>query len=67
MDYIDLNYEPGKKDLICEFYVKPASGTDLKSAVNDVAGESSIGTWTDLSTMKQRIVNELKPTAFEIK
>jgi len=66
MDYIDLSYKPGKKDLICEFYITPSSGKELKEAINDVSGESSIGTWTDLSTMKPRIVKELKPTAFEI-
>lgn len=66
MDYIDLEYEPGKKDLVCEFYIKGADGADLRSAINGVAAESSIGTWTDLSTMKQRIVKDLKPSVFEI-
>ncbi len=67
MDYIDLNYKPGNRDLICEFYIKPAEGANLTEAINDIAGESSIGTWTDLSTMKLRIIKELKPSVFEIK
>jgi ribulose-bisphosphate carboxylase large chain len=55
MSYIDLNYEPTKDDLICLFRVEPAKGVSIRKAAEHVAAESSIGTWTEVKTMKPRI------------
>ena len=65
MDYIDKKYKP-KEDLVCEFRVEP-NKVSIEKAANEIAAESSIGTWTDLSTMNRRIANKLKPHVFEIK
>lgn len=53
LDYIDLGYKPKKSDLICEFYVEPKG--DMQLAAGAVAAESSIGTWTEISTMRKEI------------
>jgi ribulose-bisphosphate carboxylase large chain len=64
--YIDLKYEPKENDLICEFRIDPSRGTSVKEAAEHIAAESSIGTWTDVSTMKPRI-RKLGAKVFEIK
>jgi ribulose-bisphosphate carboxylase large chain len=66
MNFLDLNYVPGKNDVLAAFYVEPASGTDIKEAAGAVASESSIGTWTDLATMKQSIWDELRARVYSI-
>jgi ribulose-bisphosphate carboxylase large chain len=66
LEYIDRNYKPDKKnDLVAEYYVEP-NNIDLEKACEHIAGESSIGTWTDISTMSPRIAKELKPHVFSI-
>ncbi len=54
LDFVNLAYKPGKKDLVCLFRVEPAKGS-VKEAANTVALESSIGTWTDVATEKSYI------------
>jgi ribulose-bisphosphate carboxylase large chain len=49
IDFVDLKYKPAETDLICTFYVEP-DGISLKEAAGAVAAESSIGTWTELTT-----------------
>lgn len=66
MDYIDLEYKPEEDELITTYRLEPSSGVSLEEASGHVAGESSIGTWTDLSTMKPDIALRLKPTVFEM-
>jgi ribulose-bisphosphate carboxylase large chain len=65
MGYIDLKYKPEKNDLICFFRVEPEKGVSLKKAAEAIASESSIGTWTEVKTMKQRI-KKLGAKVFEI-
>jgi len=55
MSYVNLKYKPAPSDLICEFYVEPARGRTVKFAAENIAAESSIGTWTDVSTSKPYI------------
>jgi ribulose-bisphosphate carboxylase large chain len=54
IDYVNLDYKPRKSDLICEFYVEPAKKETLKRAAGAVASESSVGTWTDVTTMTKK-------------
>ena len=54
MGFIDLDYK-SKNDIVCDFRIEPAKGVTIKKAAEMVAGESSVGTWTDVSTMKSRI------------
>ncbi len=65
LNYINLKYLPNKKDLVCEFYVEP-NRISLEKAAENIAGESSIGTWTELSTMNKEIAEKLKPSVFSI-
>jgi ribulose-bisphosphate carboxylase large chain len=51
VDYIDLTYKPKDSDLICTFTFEP-EGITLKEAAGAIAAESSIGTWTELTTVK---------------
>jgi ribulose-bisphosphate carboxylase large chain len=51
VDFVDLKYKPSETDLVCTFYVEP-DGISLKKAAGGVAAESSVGTWTELTTVK---------------
>jgi ribulose-bisphosphate carboxylase large chain len=64
--YIDLRYKPNRNDLVCEFRLEPAAGVGFRKAAEAVAGESSIGTWTDVKSSKP-YVGRLAARVFEIK
>ncbi len=51
LDFVTPSYKPKATDLICTFTVEP-EGISLKEAAGGVAAESSVGTWTDLTTEK---------------
>ncbi len=51
VDYVDLSYKPKDSDLICTFSFEPEDVT-LKEAAGAIAAESSVGTWTELTTVK---------------
>ena len=51
--YLNLKYKPKESDLICKFYVEPKG--DWKTTLNQLPAESSIGTWTKLTTMKKHV------------
>jgi ribulose-bisphosphate carboxylase large chain len=51
VDYVDLTYQPKSSDLICTFIVEPED-VSLKEAAGAIAAESSVGTWTELTTVK---------------
>jgi len=63
-NFIDLKYKP-HKDLICLFKIHPAKGVSMKKAVDTVALESSVGTWTEVPG--QKYVSKLKAKVFSIK
>ena len=65
MKYVNLDYKPAENDLVCEYYIEPHE-IDFEEACERITAESSIGTWTELSTMKPRIAEELKPNVFSI-
>ncbi len=54
IDFVDLKYRPKDTDLICDFYVEPVSQS-LDVIAGGVAAESSVGTWTELTTEKPYI------------
>lgn len=64
VDFVDLSYRPSDDELICDFFVEP-EGISFKEAAGGVAAESSIGTWTELTTEKP-YVKRLHATVFEI-
>ncbi len=65
LEYIDKKYKPSKNDLVCEYYVEP-NRMSLEKACEHIAGESSIGTWTTISTMNPNIAKKLKPRVYSI-
>jgi len=65
LDFVKPNYKPNKKDLICLFKITP-NKISTKKAANHVALESSVGTWTPVSSNKS-YVNKLAAKAFSIK
>jgi len=48
---VNLRYQPKETDVICTFYVEP-EGVSIEEAAGGVAAESSIGTWTELTTVE---------------
>jgi len=65
--YVNLNYEPNENDLIAMYYVEKSSECrDLVQACEEIAKESSIGTWTEIATLSPDIADRLKPSAFFI-
>jgi ribulose-bisphosphate carboxylase large chain len=51
LDFVTLSYKPKETDLTCTFLVEP-EGISLREAAGGVAAESSVGTWTQLTTEK---------------
>ncbi|MFW9928463.1 MAG: type III ribulose-bisphosphate carboxylase [Candidatus Thorarchaeota archaeon] len=56
-DFIDNDYEPDKSDIIVLFYFEPGSGVTTEDVVGRLASESSVGTWSTLDTLDDRIYN----------
>ncbi|MBR9678459.1 MAG: type III ribulose-bisphosphate carboxylase [Nanoarchaeota archaeon] len=54
-NFIDRSYKPSKNDIITTVEVSPAKNVDFKTALQNVAGESSVGTWTKVKTTTKRI------------
>ncbi len=66
VEYINLKYKPTKNDLLCEYYVEPAKGVSFNEACENLACESSIGTWTTISTLSPKLAKKLKPHVYYI-
>jgi len=64
-EFVDTKYQPTPDDLLCLFRVEPAPGFSIQDGAGRVASESSVGTWTELTTMKPRI-RELMAKAYSI-
>jgi ribulose-bisphosphate carboxylase large chain len=65
--YVNLKYKPNDDDLIAMYYVEKSSDCrDLEQACEEIAKESSIGTWTEIATLSADIAKRLKPSAFYI-
>ena len=64
VDFVDLKHEPKDTDVICTFHVEP-NGIGIEEAAGGVAAESSIGTWTELTTIKP-YVEKLAACVFSI-
>ena len=65
-EFVNKKYKPKKTDLIVMYRVEPIKGVSLERICELLAGESSIGTWTKISTMNPKIAKSLKPSAFYI-
>lgn len=65
VDFVDLKYAPEDTDVLCTFIVEP-NGVSMKEAAGAVAAESSIGTWTELTTVRP-YVEKLAAHVFSIR
>ncbi|MDD5133687.1 MAG: type III ribulose-bisphosphate carboxylase [Candidatus Nanoarchaeia archaeon] len=63
-DYVNTKYKPKKDDLVCEFSFE--SKKDMKEAAGAIASESSIGTWTETSTIKKYMM-KLAANVYDLK
>ncbi len=64
LDFVQIGYEPKENEMICIFRVEP-DGISMEEAAGRVASESSVGTWTTLAKLPDRIKN-LMAKVFEI-
>jgi len=55
LEFVDTAYEPSESDIIATFYVEPANGFTIEEAAGRVASESSVGTWTTLYYLPERV------------
>ncbi len=63
--YVRLGSHPDPDEfLIATFKTVPGPGRTLHQAAEAIAAESSIGTWTSLSTMQQRVLSRLQARIF---
>ena len=63
--YLQLNTNPFlKSHLIANYYIESKFG--LSKAAAEVAAESSIGTWTKLSTLSKKTQKKLGPKIFKL-
>jgi len=61
---VDLKYTPRETDVVCTFYAEPR-GISMEEAAGGIAAESSVGTWTELTTAKP-YVEKLAAHVFSI-
>ncbi|MFW9822433.1 MAG: type III ribulose-bisphosphate carboxylase, partial [Candidatus Thorarchaeota archaeon] len=67
VNYVNLGYKPNDKDLVAMYFVETSPECpNLEQACEEIAKESSIGTWTEIATLSADIADRLKPSAFYI-
>jgi ribulose-bisphosphate carboxylase large chain len=64
-DFVDLKRKPSKTELVALFRITLAQGFTMEDAAGRVASESSVGTWTTLSTLTP-LVRKLMAKAYDI-
>ncbi len=62
--FVDLKYKPKQTDIVCQFKIVPAKGYSFREICSITAGESSVGTWTDVKTMNGDIGKKLAPKVY---
>jgi ribulose-bisphosphate carboxylase large chain len=62
--FIDLKYKPKKTDVVCQFKITPAKGYSFREVCSITAGESSVGTWTDLTTVNKQTQKKITPKVY---
>ena len=66
MTYLKLNFKPDKdKYVLTTYFVE--STIPLKDAANHIAAESSVGTWTKVSTSNTKLMDRLGAKVYKIK
>ena len=62
--FINLKYKPKKTDVICQFKITPAKGYTFREVASITAGESSVGTWTDIKTVNKKTQAKIIPKVY---
>ncbi|MEJ2267639.1 MAG: RuBisCO large subunit C-terminal-like domain-containing protein [Nanoarchaeota archaeon] len=62
--FINLKYKPKSTDLVCQFKITPAKGYDFKEVCSITAGESSVGTWTEIKTVNKKTQRKIIPKVY---
>ncbi len=62
--YLEPDYKPGKDDFVVLLWIKGAMG--INALAEGVAAESSVGTFTKIKTMNDRIFKHYRAHVFEI-
>jgi ribulose-bisphosphate carboxylase large chain len=65
-EFVDLKAKPASGDLVALFRLTPASGFTMEDAAGRVASESSVGTWTTLTTLTP-FVRSIMARAYDIR
>ena len=63
--YLNPKYVP-RADLVTAFYTEPGKGVPFEEAAQAVASESSIGTWTEVSTLSKKMKSQLHARVFSL-
>jgi len=66
LDFVDIGYKPKETDVLLVYTVTPVKGMNVGRAAELIAGESSIGTWTKISTMNPVIAKTLRPHVYYV-
>ncbi len=64
LDFVDRSYRPSDDELIALYRIEPALEYTVEEAAGRVASESSVGTWTTLTTVTDN-VRRLMAKAYE--
>ncbi len=62
--FVDLKYKPKQTDIVCQFKIVPTKDYSFREICSITAGESSVGTWTDVKTMNPEIGKKLAPKVY---
>lgn len=62
--FINLKYKPKKTDVVCQFKITPSGGYTFREVCSITAGESSVGTWTDLTTVNKKNQKKITPRVY---
>ncbi len=57
--YLNLNKKPSKDDIVVTFKMKPQKDFDFIKTAQELAAESSVGTWTEITTLTKGIFQKL--------
>ncbi len=63
-EYIDKNYIPKESDFIVVMWVK--GNAPLEKLAEGIAAESSVGTWTSISTMNEHVFRDYRARVYHI-
>ena len=61
--FINTKYKPTSTDVVVQYKITPARGYSFRQVAEMTAGESSVGTWTEVQTTNKR-VQRLAPKVF---